>query len=186
MHDCYRVLPTSMGSLTSQLAALTVGAVLAVAAVRWAQRHSALFRRFRRKTLLEWSLARLVYPHILPRMRFAGPWSPLGLILRLTYVTVTVVALCFDCLDWGEAAQRAGEMAAVNLTFLYLCWRIEAVASFFFISLRLCHQLHASIGWMAIVLSTFHALVRLSGDARQTSRQTSVAGMIVCEVFPCR
>ena len=122
--------------------------------------------------LYYWFLRYGLYPWIIGPHRLCGPWTPVGLILRCAYLGVNGFLVGFPPHDWHTAASRAGTLALVNMAPLYLTWSHDEVASIFGVSLMSYRHIHATVGWIIVMLIVLHAGLLWSDMPSGMSAQT--------------
>ena len=113
-----------------------------------------------------------IYPWIVDPHRLCGPWTPVGLVVRCVYWAANGFLVVFPSRDWHAAATRAGTLALVNMALLYLTWSHDDMASIWGVSLMLYRQMHATVGWVMVMLIIFHTGSLWSDMSAGVSAQT--------------
>lgn len=124
----------------------------------------------------------LVYPYILNRHRWFGPWTCAGIIQCLVYGAVNCVVILYNVHTYDEASVRAGRLALVNMTVLFMAPHLSVLADILGISLEACQWIHRAAGWMTCALVTTHVLT-IQQDV--DPKQGEILFAIIVGRFPC-
>lgn len=108
------------------------------------------------------ALRHLVYPFILHRYHFVGPWTRCYLVLQLLYWGCTLSCTGVGVKTLTQASARAGSLAVINLVPLFFGGHLGFAADLIGMPLLAYRQVHSSIGMVASVLTIFHVLVNVS------------------------
>ena len=128
--------------------------------------------------LQPWStllLRHVLYPFLLKRHRFVGPWTRAKVFLQLSYLTVNIFCNTFGVSTVKEAGTRAGILSLINLVPVYLGIHLSFLGDLFGISLPAYHFVHGSTGAMSVMLGLFHVIVNVAGN---TSLSYGVSGQL--------
>jgi len=106
-------------------------------------------------------LRHLVYPFILHRHRFIGPWTRCYLFFQLLYWGCTLGCTSIGVKTLAQASARAGSLAVIHLVPLFFGGHLSFAADLIGMPLLTYRQVHRSMGIVASVLSIFHVLVNI-------------------------
>ncbi|QGA15970.1 hypothetical protein EYB26_003637 [Talaromyces marneffei] len=132
----------------------------------------------------------LVYPYLLNRHRWFGPWTWAGIIKCLVYGASNCVVILYNVHTYEEASIRAGRLALVNMTVLFMAPQLSVIADILGISLEACQWIHRAAGWMTCALVTTHVLtIQQDVDPKQGEILFAIIGavsfaMIIISTFP--
>lgn len=118
-------------------------------------------------------------PFLLRRRRFWGPITRLRAILILTQLATTVSCNIVGVHNLIEARQRSGSLATLHIALLCVFPHAGFGAALLYVSLSTYHQIHASIGIMAVVQSLLHILLALQGTSFNLSLRLFQSGLSV-------
>lgn len=122
----------------------------------------------------------LLYPYLVRRHRFFGPWTRSAVLLQMCFVMVNVFCVAFRTSSIHDASRRAARLALLNLVPTYGSTHLSFLADICGVSLHAIKAIHRSAGAMALPLLAFHAATTL---ATRTSFSLRVAenlwGLIV-------
>ncbi|KAJ5737271.1 uncharacterized protein N7483_002503 [Penicillium malachiteum] len=140
---------------TLTIYAITVGALLLLLithrllnmASHWRDAFRAFFCRH------------MVYPCVISRHYFFGPWSRIVVCFYLVYMTLNSVVLFYNShtISLESVGRRAGSLSIVNMIFPLLAGHLSHSADLLGLSLTLYRKIHRASGWMAIGLVILHA-----------------------------
>jgi hypothetical protein len=80
----------------------------------------------------------LVYPYMLNRHRWFRPWTSAGIIKCLVYSASNCIVILYNVHTYEEASVRAGRLALVNMTVLFMAPHPSVLANILGISLKAC------------------------------------------------
>lgn len=122
----------------------------------------------------------LVYPIVLRRRRFLGPWTRWYLLLQFVYWGVTLSCISIGVKTLAQAGARAGTLGVIQLVPLFFGGHLGFAADLIGVPLRAYRQIHGSIGTLVFVLSLFHALVNvINGPGLSFQNDLQLYGFIV-------
>jgi hypothetical protein len=148
-------------------AAIVSSAFVVCALFRLRSPLRALFHLLRR-----WTRQHLLYPYLVGRHRFFGPWSRAAVVLQVCFVLVNAFCIAFRTSSIHDASRRAGRLALLNLVPAYGSAHLSFLADICGVSLRTIQTVHRSAGTMALPLLAFHVAATL---AARTSFSLRVA-----------
>jgi len=141
--------------------------------------------RFLRLQTYGFVLKHVVYPYLLRRHRYIGPWTRGSVLLHVFYLTAVIFCNSYRVNSLTEASTRAGNMSLINTIPLYLGFHLGFIADVLGISLRVFSRLHGSIAFISAALGLFHAVVSMASgpsrfhDATQRTYGLAVSRLIV-------
>jgi len=106
-----------------------------------------------------------VYPFVLNRHRFLGPWTRAKVSLQLLYVTVNVFCNSFGVSTVKEAGVRAGTLSLINLIPVYFGFHLSFLSDLFGMSLPSYRFVHGSTGVMSVMLGLVHVIVNVASNS---------------------
>ena len=101
----------------------------------------------------------LIYPFILQRHRFWGPWIRLDVAVQIVYWVCTLFFILYGVSSSVDIGSRAGRVALVNMIPLYSVTHLSFLANALRITLRFSRRLHDSIDVMTAGLSIVHVIL---------------------------
>jgi hypothetical protein len=101
----------------------------------------------------------LLYPYFYRRFRLLPPATRYGVLLQITYWSVSLTCNFVRIGSIAEIGTRAANLSVLNLIPLLFASRLSFVADFLGISLQRCQQLHSSMGLMASLQALTHILI---------------------------
>jgi hypothetical protein len=113
-----------------------------------------LIRRFTRQHLL--------YPYLVRRHRFFGPWSRSVVLLQICFVMVNAFCVGFRASSIHDASRRAARLALLNLVPAYGGAHLGFLVDICGVSLHAIKPIHRSAGTMSLPLLAFHAAITLA------------------------
>jgi hypothetical protein len=127
------------------------------------------------------TLQHLVFPQLLPRNRYLGPWSRAGVLLQAFYIAANVFCLGFGAASLGDAGIRAAHLSLINIAPAFAGPHLSFLADILGVSLETFRRAHRSAGVVSVMLVAFHVTVVV---AHQTSFPLQVArnmgALVVC------
>ena len=112
-------------------------------------------------------LRHLIYPLVVDRNFFIGPWTRISLVLRLVYLSISVFFLTiFRAKSILETGVRAGALALINMIPLFFGLHLSFLADLCGISLKKYRCLHAAGAYMSFVLALYHVIVGMLNQSK--------------------
>lgn len=143
---------------TTHAYAVAVGGIfIACALLRLRSRFKACFDFVHRLTLHY-----LLYPRLIRRHRFIGPWSWAAVLVQLWFVAVNAFCVGFRASSIHDVSRRAARLSLLNLVPAYSGAHLSFLADVFGISLRTFRVIHRSAGVMAFFLLAFHVAITMA------------------------
>ncbi len=142
----------------TQIYAITVGAVFGL--VLMISAASSFLRFFRPYTVL--LVKHLLYPHVLRRHRFFGPWTRAQVLLHLLYLAVNIFCSIFGVFSVKELGNRTGILSLINMIPSYFGHHLSFVSDMLGLSIHNYRRIHASTGAMSVCLGLFHAVINVA------------------------
>lgn len=102
-----------------------------------------------------------VYPYLIRRYYFLGPWTRLGTFMHLSYVSIIAFILLFKSDSTHTLGRRAGSLALINLVFLVTSFSLSRTADLLGISLKTSRHAHRAVGWIVFILIVLHVSITL-------------------------
>lgn len=103
----------------------------------------------------------LIYPQIIHRHRYFGPWSRADVIIQLVYITVNTFCVVFRVPDVSMAGLRAANLSLINMVPNFAGSHLSFLADILGVPLSTYQQIHRSSGIMSVLLLLFHVLTIL-------------------------
>lgn len=104
----------------------------------------------------------LVYPYLLRRHRFLGPWTTIDALTQAVYIASNFFCIGFRVSDIAQAGARAGSLSLINLFPLFLGLHLGFLTDILRVSLSTVRQIHRYSRLVACTLMAFHMAVILS------------------------
>lgn len=122
----------------------------------------------------------LLYPYLVRRHRYFGPWSRSAVLLQIGFVTVNAFCVGFRATSIHDASRRAARLALLNLVPAYGSAHLSFLADICGVSLHAIKAIHRSAGTMSLPLLAFHAATTLATRASFSLRVAeNMWGLIV-------
>lgn len=99
-----------------------------------------------------------MYPYVISRHRFLGPWTRASVFSQLVYITLNIVCITLQVSTPQQAGLRAGTLSLINMVPLFAGLHHGFLADLLGISLDMYQHIHRSAGLMSFVLALFHVL----------------------------
>lgn len=116
--------------------------------------------------LVLYTVKHYMYPYVLSRHRFLGPWTRASVLLQLVYITLNVVCITVHVSTVRQAGLRAGTLSLINMVPLFAGLHHGFLGDLFGISLDVYRRIHRSAGLMSFFLALFHVLTSYSSLAK--------------------
>lgn len=101
----------------------------------------------------------IVYPYAYRRRSFLPPATRGGLVLQVTYWSISLAFNFVRVSSVAEIGLRTARLSVINLAPLLLSGRLSLIADCLGISLQSYQQIHRSIGTMTILQALAHVLI---------------------------
>ena len=126
-------------------------------------------------------LRHLIYPFLIRRHRFVGPWTRLGVLLRLIYLIANIFLSIFPVLSLSEAAGRAGRLSLINMIPLFFGPHFSFLADVIGVPLHTYQSLHGASAAMTVLLGATHVVLGALHKSTyfRFAERPQVAGLIV-------
>ena len=126
-------------------------------------------------------LRHLIYPFFIRRHRFVGPWTRLGALLRVIYLTANIFLSIFPVLSLSEVANRAGHLSLINMMPLFFGPHLSFLADIVGVPLHTYQSLHGASAAMTVVLGVTHVVLGALHKSTyfRFAERSQVAGLIV-------
>lgn len=125
----------------------------------------------------------LIYPHLLRRHRFLGPWTPVIILTHLIYITVNMFCLSYRTPSFLEAATRAGTLSLVNSFLPFAGPHLSFFADLTGLSISGYKLIHRSTGLVSFSLALFHVFGMLKSQPFLLSIPGNLFGLVVCFLY---
>ena len=142
----------------TQIYAFTAGAIFGL--VLMIRAASSFLRFFRPYSVL--LVKHLLYPRVLRRHRFLGPWTRAHMFLHLLYLGVNIFCSTFEVSTVKELGNRTGTLSLINMIPAYFGYHLSFVSDMLGLSILNYRRMHASSGAMSVFLGLFHAVVNVA------------------------
>jgi len=101
----------------------------------------------------------LVYPQIVRRHRFLGPWSRADVLLQLVYIAANFFCVGFGATTAHVAGVRAARLSLINLFPTFAGLHFGFLADFLGLRLSTYRYIHRSAAYMSCTLLVLHVLI---------------------------
>ncbi|KAH7113188.1 putative cell surface metalloreductase [Dendryphion nanum] len=103
-----------------------------------------------------------IYPQLIRRHRYLGPWSRAGVLARLCYIAVNMFCVGFNASSLRVASVRATDLALINLIPAFASLHLSFPADLLGLTLKTYRRFHRVLGVMSCCLLAFHVLTILA------------------------
>ncbi|PQE10457.1 cell surface metalloreductase protein [Rutstroemia sp. NJR-2017a BBW] len=104
----------------------------------------------------------LIYPQLIHRHRYLGPWSPAGVLAQLCCIAVNMFCVGFNASSLRVASLRAADLALINLIPAFASLHLSFPADVLGLTLKTYPRFHRVLGAMSCCLLAFHAITILA------------------------
>ena len=136
--------------------------------------------RFLRRRTYGLLLRHIVYPYLIRRHRFLGPWTRSSVLLHFSYLAIIAFCNAFGVKTLDQASMRAGTLSLINTVPLYFGFHISFVADILGFSLQLYKRIHRTIALVSTALGLFHVIVSATSGSSGSLGRQRVYGLTVC------
>ena len=84
----------------------------------------------------------LIYPQLIRRHRYLGPWSRAGVLARLSYIAVNMFCVGFNASSLRVASVRAADLALINLIPAFASLHLSFPADLLGLTLKTYRRFH--------------------------------------------
>ena len=173
--------PASMIVEAPQAYAMAAGGFfVALLLIRTRNRVKACFEFTHRS-----ALRHLVYPQVIRRRRFIGPWTRANVLTQLLFLAANAFCISFRATSIRDAGTRAAHLSLINLIPAYGGPHLSFLADVFGVSLSAFRLIHRSAGAMSLPLLIFHVGVSMATRIPFPLRAAeNMWGLVVCLFRP--
>ena len=104
----------------------------------------------------------LIYPQLLRRHRYLGPWSRANVLAQLCYIGVNMFCIAFNASSLRMASLRAADLALVNLIPAFASLHLSFPADVLGLTLKTYRRFHRVLGAVSCCLLAFHVFTMLA------------------------
>ena len=124
----------------------------------------------------------LLYPQVLRRHRFFGPWTRAQVLSYLLYLAVKIFCSTLRVSTVKELSNRTGTLSLINMIPAYFGYHLSFVSDVLGLSIIDYRRIHASTGIMSVCLGIFHAIINAASvtNLQLFSVSGQLFGFIVC------
>lgn len=157
----------------TQIYAITTGAIFGL--VLMIRAVPFFVRFFRPYSVL--LIKHFLYPHVLRRHRFFGPYTRAQVLLHLLYRAVNIFCSIFGVSSIKELGTRTGTLSLINMIPSYFGCHLSFASDMLGLSIINYRRIRASTGAMSVFLGLFHAVVSVANVTN--SKLFSASGQLV-------
>ena len=125
----------------------------------------------------------LIYPQLVPRQPYVGPWSRADVLLQLSYIAINVFCIAFKAPSIRVASLRAADLTLINLIVVFAGPHLSFLADILGLSLALFRRLHRSFGLMSCFLLSFHVFTMIGSRVSFPLRQAENLWGVIVSLF---
>lgn len=104
----------------------------------------------------------LIYPQLIRRHRYFGPWSWAGVLAPACYIAVNLFCVGFKFSSLRVASLRAADLALINLMPAFASLHLSFPADVLGLTLKAYRRFHRVLGAMSCCLLAFHVFTILA------------------------
>jgi hypothetical protein len=104
----------------------------------------------------------LIYPQLIHRHRYLGPWSWADVLLVLSYIAINMFSIGFKSPSVHAASLRAADLSLINLVPALAGPHLSFLADIFGLSLTTYRRIHRSFGIMSCFLVSLHVFTMIA------------------------
>lgn len=108
----------------------------------------------------------LIYPRVIRRYRYVGPWSRASVLLQLCYILVNTFCISFNVPNVFTAGSRAAHLSLINMVPNFAGPHLSFLADILGVPLSTYQSIHRSSGIMSSLLLLFH-IITIPGSQNQ-------------------
>jgi hypothetical protein len=98
----------------------------------------------------------LVFPQLLYRNRYLGPWSRADVLMQSCYIAANAFCLGFKAVSLSEAGIRAAHLSLINIAPAFAGPHFSFLADILGVSLHTFRSFHRAAGVLSVMLLAFH------------------------------
>ena len=127
-----------------------------------------------------WGSRYLIYPKLIHRHQYLGPWSIADVLVYMFYLAINALCIGIKVPDFESAGLRAANLSLINMIPVLAGHHFGFLADLLGIPLSLYQRLHRAGGIMSFFLLLFHVLaVITTKTAFPLSVKENMWGLIV-------
>lgn len=111
------------------------------------------------------TLQHLVFPQLLYRNRYLGPWSRADFLTQSCYIAANAFCLGFKAVSLSEAGTRAAHLSLINIAPAFAGPHFSFLADILGVSLHTFRSFHRAAGVMSVMLLAFHVATVMAAQA---------------------
>jgi hypothetical protein len=111
-----------------------------------------------------WTYKHFVYPPLVRRHRYLGPWSRADILLQAVYIGANAYCLRFWEPPISMVGRRAGNLSLINLIPLLSSLSFNVLTDLLGISLGTFRQFHRLAGVMSFAFLVFHVVTAMASQ----------------------
>lgn len=132
------------------------------------------------RVLSIWGSRYLVYPKLIHRHQYLGPWNIASVHLYIFYLAVNVFCISFKAPNIESAGLRAANLLLINLIPVLAGHHLGFLADVLGITIRVYQRLHRAGGIMSVFLLLGHVIaVMTTKTGFPLSAEDNMWGLIV-------
>ena len=127
-----------------------------------------------------WGSRYLIYPRLINRHQYLGPWSIADVLVYLFYIAINALCIGFKAPDIESVGLRAANLSLINMIPVLAGHHLGFLADILGIPLSVYQRLHRAGGVMSFLLLLCHVLAVISTKtAFPLSAKENMWGFIV-------
>ena len=126
----------------------------------------------------------LIYPQLIYRQPYVGPWSRADVLLQLSYIAINVFCIAFKASSIRVASLRAADLTLINIIVVFAGPHLSFLADILGLSLTSFRRLHRSFGLMSCFLLSFHVFTMIGLRVSFPLRQAENLWGVIVSLFP--
>lgn len=121
----------------------------------------------------------LIYPQLIYRHRFLGPWSWADVLLQLSYIGVNIFCTGFNAPSVHAASLRAADLSLINLIPAFAGPHLSFLADILGLSLTTYRRVHRSFGVTSCFLLGFHVFTIIASRISSLCTKWKISGELL-------
>ena len=132
-----------------------------------------------------WLHKHVLFPMIVRRHRFLGPWTRAQVLSQLIYLAANIFCLSFRAPNVAQVSVRAGHLSLINMMPAYFGCHLSFICDILGVPLSAYRLFHASTGTMSIVLALLHVVIHVVPKVSPVlDGSGGLYGLVVSDVSP--